>query len=45
MRERRETVNQLSGGELECHDGNGGRAWSGDSFRRSQAVVSLLDLA
>ena len=38
-------VNQLSGGELECHGGHGGRARSGDSFRRTQAVASLLDLA
>ena len=38
-------VNKLGGGELECHDGHGGRARSGDSFRHSQAVASFLDLA
>ena len=35
-------MNQLSGGELECH---GDRARSGDLFRRSQAVASFLYLA
>ena len=38
-------VNQLGGSELECHGGHGGRAWSGDSFRRSQAVEPFLDPA
>ena len=35
-------VNQLGGGELECH---GGRAWSDDSFQCSQVMASFLDLA
>ena len=38
-------MNQLSGGELELHGSHGNHAWSGDLFRHSQAVASLLDLA
>ena len=37
-------VNQLGGGELECHGGHGGHVRSGDSFWHSQAVASFLDL-
>ena len=45
MRERRETVNQLGSGELECHGDHGGRGQSGDPFRRHQVVASFLTLA
>ena len=38
-------MDQLGNGELECHGGHGGRAWSGDSFWHSQAVASFQDLA
>ena len=38
-------VNQLGGGELECHGGHGGRGQSDNSFWRRQVVASFLTLA
>ena len=35
-----EAMGQLGNGELECHDGHGGRAQSGDTFWCNQVVAS-----